>query len=67
MDSEALRVRMAVKNITQKELANKIGISPAALNNKLHKKVNFDIDEAMDICKALDIRDSNEIVNIFFS
>lgn len=57
--------RLKEKNLTQDQLAAKIGISPASVNLKLCNKSPFKQDEILAICDALDISYS-EISAYFF-
>lgn len=43
------------KNITQQELANKIGVSVAEVNHWISGRRELKATDVMDICKALDI------------
>ena len=64
-DYSKLLGRLKEKNLTQDQLAAKIGISPASTNLKLCNKSPFKQDEILAICDVLDI-DYSEIPAYFF-
>lgn len=64
-DYSKLLGRLKEKNLTQDQLAVKIGISPASTNLKLCNKSPFKQDEILAICDVLDI-DYSEIPAYFF-
>lgn len=57
---------MKEKQITQSELAAKIGNTTGTLNLKLNNKARFKQNEIIEICKILDIR-GDEISAYFFT
>lgn len=62
-----LRASMARIDITQKKLAELIGISSATMSNKMRGKNCFNSEEIDKICAVLGITDNAEKVNIFLS
>lgn len=64
-DYSKLLGRLKEKNLTQDQLAVKIGISPASMNLKLNNKSPFKQNEILAICDVLDI-DYSEIPAYFF-
>lgn len=60
-----LRSRMAEKGLTQKSLAEMVGISKNTLSAKLNNKTPFNTIEINKICLILNIEDNTEKVNIF--
>ena len=58
---------MAEKRISQRKLAQKIGISKNTLNNKLNGKGIIDTIEAIKICEILEITDAKIKEEIFLS
>lgn len=64
MNLDKLKGKMRENNLSQEELAKKIGLSLSAFNNKINGKVNFDIKEAEAIGTILNLTD-DEKINIF--
>lgn len=52
-----LKGRMAEYNMSQAELADKVGISLSAMNAKMNDSREFTVKEAKVICETLDIDD----------
>lgn len=65
-DYSELLGKIRSKKITQEELAKKIHLNPATLNQKLKNKSEFSQSEMRNICKALDVPIDN-IVTYFFA
>lgn len=65
LNRNLLRSSMAKIDITQKELAEQIGISSATMSGRMRGKSCFDSDEIDRICAVLGITDNTEKVNIF--
>lgn len=55
-----LKGRMVEENMTQAEMAEKIGISLSALNAKMSGKREFTVQEAAMICQLLKIEEPKE-------
>ena len=64
-DYSKLRGRVAEKSMTQKSLANAIGITPTAMSNKLKDGQGFKAEHIKKMCQALDIAD-DKIGDYFF-
>lgn len=60
-----LRSRIAKKDLTQKELAELIGISQNSFSSKINGKKPFNTDEIDKICVVLNISDNTEKAEIF--
>lgn len=65
-DYSKLLGRLREKNLTQEQLAKAIGKDKSTLNLKLNGRFPFTAKEIDDICKALDISNS-EIGEYFFA
>jgi transcriptional regulator with XRE-family HTH domain len=65
MNINKLRGKMAEKKITQKEMAEHLGISTQAFNRKMNGKVRFSNEDAIIICQKLNIEDLAERAEIF--
>ena len=66
MKEKILKI-MKSKKITQRQLAEKIGICKNALCNKINGKTDFTVTEAAAICRVLDITDNAAKAEIFLS
>lgn len=64
MKYQRLKGEMLAKNMTQEQIAKKIGITTQALNAKLNGRSQFTIKEAQAISDILDLADPG---SIFFS
>ena len=67
MRSEKLIGIMAEKKITQRQLAEEIGVNKNTVNNKLKTGGCFNTDEVIKICEVLDITDPVTKCEIFLS
>lgn len=56
-----LKGAMRERDITQQELADKIGITVQALNAKLNGRTAFTIPEAQKIAKVLSLKNPGDI------
>lgn len=65
-DYSKLLGRIREKGLTQKELAEQIGISATTLNLKLCNNNFFTQKEVLKLCKALDIS-NGEVADYFFA
>lgn len=65
-DYSKLLGRIAEKRYTQEELASAIGVSDAALRNKLKGKTQFKQGEIISLVRVLDLSES-DIVAYFFA
>lgn len=66
LDYSKLLGRIRERELTQAEVAKKIGVSPATLNKKLRGHTEFTQSEIGSLCKLLDIR-HKEISAYFFT
>lgn len=60
MDTNALRGAIVAKGMTQKEVAQHLGIAPKTLTQKLKRGV-FGTDEARELTVLLDIKNPSQI------
>lgn len=58
---------MKEKNYSQSKLAESLNITTQSLNAKLNGRRQFTIKEALNIICILNIKNSNDIVEIFFN
>lgn len=58
--------KIKARRMTQKELADAIGVNKATLNLKLNGKGSFTTEEIDSICRVLDIP-NNKIGDYFFA
>ena len=58
---------IASKGLTQKKLAEMIGVSKNTISAKMNNKSSFDTDEIERICRVLGIKDVMEKANIFLA
>ncbi|ENZ01648.1 hypothetical protein HMPREF1092_00882 [Clostridium thermobutyricum] len=58
---------MKERNYSQSKLAEKLDITTQSLNAKLNGRRQFTIKEAFEIISILNIENSNDIVEIFFT
>lgn len=58
INSNLLKGAIVAKGYTQADVAQKIGISKAALNNKINNTSEFTIGEVEAICSLLEISDN---------
>lgn len=65
MNSNKLLGVMAEKGVSQRELAQKLGISKNTVNAKINGKGHFDTEQASQICEILGIDDSEKKAEIF--
>lgn len=61
MNIYLLKGKMAEKDVSQRTLADKIGISQNSLSRKMHGKREFRLSEVISICKVLEINNPKEI------
>lgn len=66
MDYSKLLGRIRERALTQAEVAQKIGVSPATLNKKLRGHTEFTQSEIGSLCKLLGVCDK-EIYAYFFA
>ena len=66
MQINELKAVMARKNVSQRELAKRANMNRNTLAGKMSGRRPFDVDEALTICKVLDISSAEEINFIFF-
>jgi len=65
MNIDKLRGKMAEMKVTQKEMAECLGISTQAFNKKMNGKIRFNTNDAIIICQKLNIDDMAERAEIF--
>lgn len=56
---------MTLKNITQQNMANELGMALNTFNRKLNTG-DFGLDDAKIMAKVLDIKEAEDIKRIFF-
>ena len=66
INSNKLKGRMRELQITQADLAAKLGISPCTVSQKINNVRAFDLEEAEVVCGVLAIR-PEEFSNYFFA
>lgn len=67
MRANILRAKMVEAGYTQRSLAKKINMAENTLSNKLMGRSAFDVNEANEICAALNISSNEEKAYIFLS
>lgn len=67
VDKNKLAGAIASKGLTQKKLAEMIGVSKNTISAKMNNKSSFDTDEIERICRVLGIKDVMEKANIFLA
>ena len=65
MNIAKLKGKMAEKGISQRKLAELIGVRVNTLNTRFTGKREFDLRDVEAICKVLQIIDPYEIASIF--
>lgn len=65
INTNALRGKIAEHNLTQKDVADELGITPKTFYNKM-KRGKFDSDEMLQLSVILNLNKS-DAANIFFS
>lgn len=66
VNTNELKAELKRNNITQEELAGKIGMNPSTLNKKINNKQSvFTVEEANQIAIELNIQ-SEKLITIFF-
>lgn len=66
LNTELIKARMKEKDITQKEIADAIGIAAPTVSQKINGIRPMDLDEARIIAEKLEI-DSSDFGKYFFS
>ena len=61
IQANLLRARLAEKGMTQRQLAEAIGISIPAMSLKVRNRKEFRLSEVQRICTCLEIEEPNEI------
>lgn len=67
MKANLLRAEMAVKGMSQREVAEKAQISKSAFSAKINGQRPFDTEEAVRVCDVLGIIDNAKKVEIFLT
>lgn len=65
MKANVLRGEIVAHGMTVSSLAEAIKMRPKTLYNKLNGNSQFTIDEAVEICRVLEITDANRKAFIF--
>lgn len=60
MESEKFKKLLIKRKTSQRKLADKIGMAPSALCNKVNGKVDFRLKEVITLCELLSIDDPKE-------
>ncbi len=61
VDTRKLKAKIIEKGYTQKRVAQFLGISSTALNNKLNNKSTFKSPEMFKVCTLLGVEDAKAI------
>lgn len=64
-DTREIRSKMTLLEITQRQLADLMGMSVTTLNKRLQNKSPFNLDEVEKLCAILRIHDPAEKGRIF--
>jgi len=67
LNAKALKAKMVIAGVTQRELADKIGMSEGTMTSRLKGKSPFTLKEVADICKELSIVNGDEKAQIFLA
>lgn len=67
MQGNLLRAELALKGMSQREVAEKANISKSSFNAKINGQRPFDTDEAVRVCDVLGINDNAKKVEIFLT
>ena len=67
MHGNLLRAELALKGMSQREVAEKAKISKSAFSAKINGQRPFDTDEAVRVCDVLGIVDNAKKVEIFLT
>lgn len=67
LNKNKLRGAIISAGFTQKEIADKLGISENSFCSKMTGKSSFDVIQAHALCDILNITDNNEKVAIFLA
>ena len=62
-----MRAELALKGMSQREVAEKAKISKSAFSAKINGQRPFDTDEAVRVCDVLGIVDNAKKVEIFLT
>ena len=65
VNSKKLKALFIENGVTQKNVAEKLGISKASLNNKILNKNDFKTREIQGLCDILKIKDKESIFFAF--
>lgn len=67
LDVKALKAKMVIAGINQRELAERIGVSEGTMTSRLKGKSTFTLKEVSGICKELNIVNGDEKAQIFLA
>ena len=67
MKANLLRAEMAMKGMSQREVAEKAQISKSTFSAKINGQRPFDTEEAVRVCDVLGIIDNAKKVEIFLT
>lgn len=61
MKANIIRAKIREKELTQEEVAKRIGISENSMSRKLNGKRDFSLREVAALCTLLDIRNAADV------
>lgn len=67
MNKAAFKYALAKRNITQKQLAEKLGVDENTVSHWVNGRTNVTLAIANRLCDVIGITDNDEKINIFFS
>lgn len=67
LNKNLLKGAIARAGITQRQLAENIGMTPNTMSSRMQGVSHFDTEEIDKICNVLKISDNDEKANIFLS
>lgn len=65
MNQRALKSKMVYYGLTQRDVANKLGVSIQTVNDRVNGRTDFDAGEIVKMCELLHIDSPDEICDIF--
>lgn len=67
MNIPKLRAKIAERGIKYNDIAKQMNITPQALNRKMKGQIRFLLEDAIELCRILNIDDPIERNEIFLS